>query len=114
MKDYLKHLTEEDYDAYFFLPHESLRDAITIQGNVFNDPGTKIDGSSSGDCYHILLFKQDEEGNPIHLDLFDGILTAPLEYMDRLIPDDWFGIICRKTTTSNKFIQDTFDNIKSM
>jgi len=34
--------------------------------------------------------------------------------MSTLIPDDWYGIICRKTTTSKEFVEDTFDKIKAL
>jgi hypothetical protein len=114
MKDYLKHLADEDYDTFFFLPHDDKKGQMCIQGNILNDPGIKLDGSASGDCYHIILFKYDKKGNPIHLDKFEAILMAPLEYMSTLIPDDWYGIICRKTTTSKEFVEDTFDKIKAL
>jgi hypothetical protein len=46
------------------------------------------------------------------LDKFEAILTSPLDYISMLIPDDWFGIVCRKTTTSDKFAKEAFDNIR--
>lgn len=111
MLESLKHLQSGDYDSYFFLPTDE-EDTTHFQASQYSNPGTKLDGSSMGDCYHIILFKEDEEGTVIHLDRFEAILMAPLEYISRLLPDDWFGVICRKTTTSKELVDKTFDNLK--
>lgn len=113
MLESLKHLQNEDFDSFMFLPTED-EDNTHFQASHYKDPGTKLDGSEIGDCYHIILFKEDEEGSVIHLDKFEAILMAPLEYISRLLPDDWFGIICRKTTTSKEFVDKTFDNLKEV
>jgi hypothetical protein len=44
--------------------------------------------------------------------MFDAIFSDPLEYMSGLIPSGIFGIMARKTTTSNNFIQKTFDKLQ--
>lgn len=113
MLESLKKLSEENYDTFLFLPTDE-ESQIHIQGSMYKDPGVKLDGSQLGDCYHIILFKEDEEGAVTHLDLFEAILASPLEYMSQLLPMDWFGIICKKTTTSNVYVQKTFDSIKEM
>ena len=113
MLEFLKTLNDADYDTYLFLPGEE-ENKIHVQGSMYKDPGTKLGGSMLGDCYHIILFKEDDEGAVIKLDLFEAILSAPLEYISMLMPDDWYGIICKKTTTSQPYVQKTFDNIKEM
>jgi hypothetical protein len=110
MLECLRELTDKKYDTYFFLPSED--DNILIQGNDYKDPGEQIGGNSIGDCYHIILFQQGEEGETTSLDKFDAILGAPLEYISEMLPNGWFGIISRKTTTSNVFVEDTFDKLK--
>jgi hypothetical protein len=35
----------------------------------------------------------------------------PLEYISTLIKGDWYGIVARKTTTSQKFIDTIFDKL---
>lgn len=109
----LKELLNNQSDSYFFLPSEE-EGQIHIQSSDYKDPGTKLDGSAMGDCYHIIIFKEDDDGAPIHLDKFEGILSAPVEYMTRMIKEDWFGMICRKTTTSSEFIERTFDKLKEV
>ena len=110
MLDSLKEFKNKNYDSLIFLPTEDVG-KIRFQGSMYKEPGLKIDGSEMGDCYHIILFK-DDEGEVTHLDMFEAILMAPLEYMSRLLPDEWFGIICRKTTTSKPHVQEIFDNLK--
>jgi len=109
----LSELAKQNYDTILFLPGEKDNE-IRVEGSVYKDPGQKLDGSESGDCYHIILFKLEEEGNPIHLDKFEAILLAPLEYIARLIPDEWYGVVSKKTTTSQSFIESTFDKLKEM
>ena len=111
MLDSLKQFKDENYDSFLFMPTEE-ENQIHFQGSLYKDPGTKLDGSTMGDCYYILLFKEDDDGAVIHLDLFEAILMAPLEYISRLLPDEWFGVVCKKTTTSGKYVQETFDNLK--
>jgi hypothetical protein len=110
MLESLKNFKNQNFDSYAFLPSEE--DQIHFQGSNYVDPGEKLDGSEMGDCYHVILFKEGEDGQVIHLDKFDAILTAPLEYISRLLPDGWLGVISRKTTTSEKYMQETFDTIK--
>ena len=111
MLDSLKEFKNKNYDSFIFLPTKDVGQ-IRFQGSMYKEPGLKIDGSEMGDCYHIILFKEDDEGEVTHLDMFEAILMAPLEYMSRLLPDEWFGIICRKTTTSKSYAQEIFDNLK--
>ena len=102
-----------DYDAILFLPHEE-EGKIQIEGKQFANKGEKLDGSEMGDCYQIILFKLDEEDDPIYLEKFEAILTKPIEYISMLIPMDWYGMVCRKTTTSLKYANDVFDELKNV
>jgi hypothetical protein len=107
-------IKNEDPDAIFFVPTDTADGSLHVETKNLNDQGEKLDGSPMGDCYHVILFKVDEEGDPKFLDRFEAILVKPLEYISMLIPDDWYGIVCRKTTTSGEFVQKMFDELKSM
>jgi len=115
MLEFLKELKDDDYDAFFFLPGPE-EDSLHIEGSKYKEPGEKIDGSNYGlgDCYHILLFKEDENGDMCNLDLFEGVVGEPLEYISIMVKMDWFGMLCKKTTTSCKFVQDVFDKMKEV
>ena len=111
MLEYLKDI--EEYDALFFMPHPNVD--IHIQSNVYKNPGTPVDVSSIGPSWHVLLFTCNEETDTLeNLDAFDAVLSDPREYISTLIPQGWFGIVAKKTTTSNSFISDALDKIKSM
>lgn len=112
MQEFLKSIKNASYDVYTFLPGED-EDQICIEVNDFGEKGDKVGGSHFGDYYTIILFKEDvEEDKIVELDRFDAILTSPVDYMTGLIDNDWFGIICKKTTTSSEFCDKAFDCIK--
>ena len=111
MLEYFKDI--EDYDALFFMPHPDVD--IHIQTNKYRNPGIPVDVCSVGPSWHILLFKCNEETDTLeNLDAFDAVLSDPREYISTLIPQGWFGIVAKKTTTSNSFISDALAKIKSM
>jgi len=113
MLEYLKDVAKTDYDTVFFVPGPK-EDSIEIEGSQYKDRGVKIGGNDIGDEFHIILFKETEDGEICHLDKFDAILGEPMEYISRLIPQNWYGIVARKTTTSGKFVDNLFDNLSNL
>lgn len=114
MKNYLKKLENEDFDMIQFLPTEEDSE-LNILTSKYKDPGTKLDNTVMGDCYHVILFKLNEDSDAVeHLDRYDGILTAPLEYISSLIPQNWYGVICKKTTNSNEFVNKIFATLQEV
>lgn len=107
MLDYLKQFEKQSYDTFMFLPGEKEED-IHIETNEFKEKGNKLGGSNLGDCYDIIIFK-DKKGDVDNLERFDAILIEPLEYISMLIPLDFYGVICKKTTTSGKLMDGIFD-----
>ena len=114
MLDFLKTLKndpEGPYDAILFLPTEK-EGEISIQGNQLKDPGAKLGGSPMGDTYEVVLFKDDTKNDKLYnVDRFEAIFSDPYEYISNLIPQNWFGIVVRKTTTSSAFVQRMFDKM---
>lgn len=113
MLEFLKSIENSKWDSLSFLP-TSDKDIVRVEGSQFKDPGEKIGGNNIGDTYHIILFQLNSDGSPKNLDWFEGILGSPLEYISQLIPQKWFGIIAKKTTTSGKFAKDIFDKFKKV
>ena len=74
----------------------------------YNKKGENLGGSREGKSYDIILFRMGDEG-VLDLDKFEAILTEPRVYISRMIKDDWYGLVARKTTTSNTMVQDIFD-----
>jgi hypothetical protein len=112
MLDFLKELKDEEFDAYFFLPGDTTGQ-IQIEGALYKEPGVSVGGNSLGKEYHVILFKENDAGI-YDVDRFDAVFTEPLEYMSSLIPENWYGMMARKTTTSNNFVQKVFDKLHSV
>ena len=113
MLGYLKEVSGE-FDALFFLPMEE-EDSINIITNKYKNPGEPIEGNNIGSWWHILLFKCNEDSGYVEeLDTFDAIFADPREYISGLIPQGWYGLIAKKTTTSHNFLDDAIDKFKSM
>lgn len=111
MLEYMKCLQDEDYDALFFLPgpHE---DTVHLEGALYKEPGESIGSTDIGKAYHVILFQENEDtGELYNIDKFEAIFADPLEYMSGLLPSKIFGMMCKKTTTSNSFIEKTFDKL---
>jgi hypothetical protein len=117
MLDYLKNLKDDPngpFDVIYFLPGEQ-DGQLHLEGRMFTDPGTKVGGNAMGDCYTVVLFKEDIENDTFcDFDQFDAILTDPYEYMSGLIPEDWYGIFTKKTTNSDDFIQNLLAKLKEI
>lgn len=112
MINFPKEMWKNKYDAIFFLPGEK-DDSVHVEQQVYKKPGKKLDGSILGDTYHIILFKIDDgDGGIEGLDDFEAILLDPLVYISQLIPQHWYGVVAKKTTTSKRFIKKTLDGLK--
>jgi hypothetical protein len=110
MIEFPQALKDEPFDAFFFLPGDE-KDTVHLEGAAYKNPGEKVGGSSMGNGYHIILFREDEEGELVDVEQFNAVLIDPITYITRMIDIDWFGIIARMTTTSESFIQNTFDKL---
>ena len=108
MIDALKDM--KDNDAIFFIPHEDDEELVNVKAATYKEFGEKIGGSEVGDLYDIIIFRLSEDYNVIDLDKFEGILIDPRYYVSRMIKSDWFGLVAKKTTTPNTFVQDVFDS----
>lgn len=110
MLDYLKQFEKEDYDFFIFTPTEK-DEQIHIEVGKYDDYGEDVEGSVVGKYHHIITFKLGED-EILNLDQVDAILGSPLEYMSMIIPMDFYGVICKKTTKSTEFAKKIFDNLK--
>jgi hypothetical protein len=117
MLDAFKHIkSNAEFDTISFT--ENLKDPTqtTINWSTYINPGTKVDQSELGDKYHIFLYRQSST-NPNRYDnfeLFEAILTDPLEYLSGIIPHRNFGMIAKKTTTSGEYVQEVVDKLTKL
>jgi len=103
-------LKDEPFDAFFFLPGEK-ENTIHLESATYKNAGEKLGGSTLGDGYHIILFREAEDGELVDMEQFDAVLIDPIAYLSRMLSINWFGVVARMTTTSNTFIKNTFDKL---
>jgi len=106
MLDVLREI--EEYDTIFFVPHPEDDEQVRVEVGQYKDRGDKVGGSEVGDNFDIILFRLDEDEYVTDLDRFDAILVEPREYISRMIKNDWYGMVSRKTTTSKELADGIF------
>lgn len=103
--------TVKEFDALLFLPDED-ENTVRFEVCTYKDAGEPVGGSGMGLEYHIVLFKV-KDGNAYEFDSYDAILVEPRTYIAMLIPQDFYGLVARKTTTSINLVntmKETIDN----
>lgn len=112
MLDLFKKVSDT-FDALFFVPMDDDETEIYIQTSEYKNKGELIDSTEIGPTWHIVLFKHD--GKKISdLDSFEGIFSDPREYVSGLISSGWYGVVAKKTTTSEKFIKNALDSFQQL
>ena len=105
----LKQLQEtKEYDTIMFVPHPEDETLTNVTIASYKKYGEKIGGTALGDFYDIILFRMNEEDDIIDLEKFEAILVDPKVYVSRMVKDDWYGLVAKKTTTSGDFVANTF------
>jgi hypothetical protein len=112
MLDVLREIKE--YDTIFFVPHPEDDNQTKLEIAEFKNKGEKIGGSEMGDNYDIILFRLNEDCDIKDLERFEAILIDPREYVSRLVKQDWYGMVSRKTTTSDEMANGVFAKWSSM
>jgi hypothetical protein len=113
MLDFLSEFKNKKFDVMYFISGKK-KDSIDVTQRTYVNFEESVGRSSLGDCYHIVLFREDDSGNLINPDKFEAILIDPLEYISDLISQDWYGIVARKTKNSHELINKAFDKLKVM
>ena len=113
MLDYLQPLKDADVDVIMFF-EGSQPNSIKVEGNQYEDRGTPVGGNDIGNAYHVILCKDHPtEDKYDQFDNFEAMLAEPLEYISGLIPEGWYGVIAKKTTTSHEPITRMLDLFKN-
>jgi len=108
--EHIRELTERPYDGFIFSPHEDLDEHTHIETFTYKDPGENLGGSKLGKLYEIVFMDHNENGElEITDDGFDAILSDPVIYLEHLVKCGLFGVIGRKTTTSDIFFDSIFE-----
>jgi hypothetical protein len=98
-----------EYDAILFTPNEDNIDQVEVRAVEYKNKGDDVGESTMGKFYDIIIFRlNDEEDRVEDLDKFSAILTDPSTYVSRMMSENWFGLVAKKTTTSDPFVDDIF------
>ena len=109
MLDYLQPLKDADIDVIMFF-EGSQPNSIKVEGNQYEQRGEPVGGNDIGNAYHVILCKDHPTLDKFDdVDSFEAILACPLEYISGLIPKGFYGIIAKKTTTSEPLFHRMLD-----
>ena len=97
-----------EFDSIAFLPNSFDKNAVDINSGVYVNPGE----SSAENMYHIAIFKLNDNSEIYDKDIFDAVLLDPLEYISTILPNDYYGVISRKTTNSPIVMQKILELLK--
>jgi hypothetical protein len=100
----LEALRKGNYDVFMFTMNDD--GDLAIKAFEFNEPSEKLPGSSMGDLYDIIVTPQDLSEMP---DRFQAILTSPVDYLNRMFDDGFFGVLCKATTKSDKIMSANYE-----
>ena len=102
------------YDGVYFLPHtdgenEGLKYQFFELKEEDND--VPIEGSSLGNKYHLVFFKEGDDGLPVLEDQFEAILVDPATYLHGLLGAGVYVCILKKTAKSQDWIDKYLDGV---
>jgi len=113
MLEVFRHIN--DYDAITFVPNlDGEEGTVKVDVSQYRDKGESLDSSSMGDMFDIIIFRMTDEYDMTDLERFQGILVDARVYVSRMIKENWFGMVSRKTTTSGKMADEVFASWKEM
>ena len=106
MKEYLRPLKNRDFDGINFYRNEN--GDFEVSAFNYKTPGTKLEGSSLGELYDIIIFNEESPKMP---ERFQAVLISPLDYISRIIDDGFLGVVAKATTNSDNFMTDAFNHM---
>jgi len=112
MIEFFQQLNNDKFDVLFFLPHEE-ESGVYLESATYNKPGKLVDSGPIGPAWTIYLIRKSQDGTWIK-DVFEGIFSDPRDYISNLIPQNWYGFVAKKTTTSKKFVNETIAKLNEI
>lgn len=114
MINYLKDIyNEQEHDGFIFVLDND--DMLDISAFTYNESSNPIETHESlGYKYHIITYRETDEGDIVEPDMFEAILGNPWHYTANLLKNGFFGTICKKTEKSSDVVNDMFKNLKQI
>ena len=60
--------------------------------------------------YDIIIFRGDEKRGYTDVERFEAVLSCPFTYSDRMYHGKYYGIVAKKTTTSDDIVDSILRN----
>lgn len=84
---------------------------IEVDSFQYTEPFVKLEGSSMGDLYDIIIFPESPPKMP---ERFKAILISPIHYVERMVKDGFLGVVAKATTTSDEFMDEVEQHFNAM
>jgi hypothetical protein len=112
MKEIFVKMKDAKCHAIAFLPSENPEEQAIIQGLHYKELGDTIKTQSDiGDLYDIIIFRGDIDKGFSDLEQFEAVLSCPFTYSDRMYHGNYYGVVAKKTTTSNEVVDSLIEKI---
>ena len=109
-KEIIKQIFADNADGVTFLPANGNVHDLNITGFKYTKK-SKYEIGNLGHLYHIMIYKCTNDGMITHPDNFVAVLTDPYVYVSSIIESGFFGVVTKKTKSSNKFIKEMFQGL---
>jgi len=89
------------FDFFSFIPGDPQGKTVALEQFEYTEKGEPV-LTSIGPVYHVMLFDIKKANYAESTEYFEAVLVDPIGYVKRMVKDGWFGIVARKTSTSDK------------
>jgi hypothetical protein len=109
MNESLLQLKTDKFDGINFYINEDGDTEVDVF--LYKEPSEKVEGSSMGDLYDIIIFQEEPPKMP---ERFKAILISPAHYVSRMIEDGFLGVVAKVTKASDSFMDHTEKHMNEM
>ena len=100
----------DEYDGFYIVPKDGEEtDSMELMFFCFKDDekfGKPIEQNEMGYKYHVVFFKERDDGEMVLNDCFEAIFSDPVTYAKGLLGSNLFGTFLRKTERSSDWLDD--------
>lgn len=87
-------------------------DMLDISAFTYKGDNTPVETHPDlGLKYHIITYRESEDGMIVEPDMFEAVIGNPYHYVANLLTCGFFGTICKKTIGSAQIVNDMFNDL---
>ena len=99
MKSPFLEIKNNKCDAICFFPSSENLEQTVVHGLTYVEAGDSIGASTLGNSYDIVTFRESDDGF-YDKEHYQAILVCPYTYSEKVLSDGFYGIVAKRTTTS--------------